>query len=230
QTLRALLIEHRLSKYNVGSLEQSWPKVPAGRRCILVVGQVEDDASVRLGTQSVRTNLQLLQAVRAAHPQAFLIYKPHPDVVAGLRVGQISAQMVRQLADVELIDWPMPACLERVDEVHTMTSLTGFEALIRGVAVTCYGMPFYAGWGLTQDQYSTPRRQRRLSLDELVYAVLVQYPLYLLPQTKQLCRPEDVFAYIAGADHTQIPARRLPTRASVFAHVGNGLRWLRQRK
>jgi capsular polysaccharide export protein len=37
--------------------------------------------------------------------------------------------------------------INQVNEVWTMTSLLGFEALIRGKSVTCLGLPFYCGWG-----------------------------------------------------------------------------------
>jgi len=195
------LVEFGLSKYNVGSTHEPWPNIPAGRQRLLVVGQVEDDASIRLGTHEICTNLQLLQKVRLAHPEAFVIYKPHPDVVAGLRRGAVRSAVERRLADAVLTEWPMPACLARVDAVHTMTSLTGFEALIRGLPVTCYGMPFYAGWGLTQDQYTHSNRGRRLTLEELVFAVLVKYPLYVLPDTDQLCQPEDIIACIVRDRH-----------------------------
>lgn len=205
QALIQNLVAFGLSKYNVGSTDEPWPDIPDGQYRILVVGQVEDDASIRLGTQDVCTNLQLLTAVRSAHPDAFIVYKPHPDVVAGLRLGAIEPQVQSRLADASLTQWPMPACLQRVDAVHTMTSLTGFEALLRGLAVTCYGMPFYAGWGLTQDQYAHPDRQRSLKIEELVFAVLVEYPLYLLPKSQQLCHAEDVIAHILQHRH-QPPA------------------------
>jgi capsular polysaccharide export protein len=64
------------------------------------------------------------------------------------------------------------------DEVHTMTSLVGFEGLLRGLRVVTYGQPFYAGWGLTEDLCAPPRRTRRLELDELVCGVLLRYPRY----------------------------------------------------
>ena len=64
-------------------------EIPTGRRRILVPGQVEDDLSIRFGAGTVRSNLDLLVAVRAANPDAFIIYKPHPDVVAGHRVGAV---------------------------------------------------------------------------------------------------------------------------------------------
>jgi capsular polysaccharide export protein len=66
-----------------------------------------------------------------------------------------------------------------VDEVHVLTSLAGFEALLRGVRVVVWGCPFYMGWGLTEDRESLPRRTRRLGIDELVAAALIVYPTYV---------------------------------------------------
>ena len=62
-----------------------------------------------------------------------------------------------------------------------MTSLTGFDALLRGKRVVVYGRPFYSGWGLTEDKgeaFPAGRRERALSLDELVAGALLHYPLY----------------------------------------------------
>ncbi|SKO88612.1 Capsule polysaccharide biosynthesis protein [Mycobacteroides abscessus subsp. massiliense] len=71
-----------------------------------------------------------------------------------------------------------------------MTSLTGFEALLRGKKVSCYGLPFYAGWGLTQDLLSIPRRSRRLELWQLIAGTLIHYPDYIHPETHQAINAE----------------------------------------
>ncbi len=76
-----------LSKYNISG--DPPPSLPEGRK-ILVVGQVEDDASVLQGTTSIRGNADLLAAAQRDNPGATLIYKPHPDVEAGHRKGAIS--------------------------------------------------------------------------------------------------------------------------------------------
>ncbi len=60
-----------------------------------------------------------------------------------------------------------------------MTSLAGFEALLRGVPVRCTGLPFYAGWGLTRDSFGCERRTRRINLEELIAGALILYPLYV---------------------------------------------------
>ncbi|MBP0466865.1 capsular biosynthesis protein [Roseomonas sp. PWR1] len=188
--LRAALVARGITKYNLAGAAPVLPAAP-GRPRILVPGQVEDDLSVRLGaTGGVRTNLDLLRAVRAARPDAFIAYKPHPDVEAGFRRGAIPPEEARRLADIVLDRAPIAPLLSQVDQVQTITSLTGFEALLRGVAVTCWGRPFYAGWGLTEDRAPIPRRARRLSLDELVAGALILYPRYLDPVTELPCEPE----------------------------------------
>ncbi len=198
----ALLTQHGLSKYNTG---QSDPLPHPDRTCILVPGQVEDDASIRLGTTEVRTNAALLAAARAANPDAVILYKPHPDVEAGLRPGQIAATE----ADIVLDHTDPIRALSAVDAVWTMTSTLGFEALIRGKSVTCLGAPFYAGWGLTTDLGPVPdRRMARPDLIALVHACLIDYPRYFDPVTGRPC-PVEVILDRLIRDEIPRPARRL---------------------
>ncbi|MGR3760161.1 capsular polysaccharide biosynthesis protein [Roseobacteraceae bacterium NS-SX3] len=174
----------KLSKYNLGG---TLPALPEGHR-ILVPGQVEDDASILTGAGSVRTNLALLQAAREANPDAVIIYKPHPDVEAGLRKGQADTA---GLADAVAERAEPMALLGAAQEVWTMTSLMGFEALLRGIPVTVLGAPFYAGWGLTRDLGPVPvwRTARPPALG-LAHAALIDYPRYLDPATGQPCPVE----------------------------------------
>ncbi len=183
QAVRAFIVQHGISKYNHEPRQPvNWRDAAQGRAVVLVPGQVEDDASIRLGSTTVQTNLDLLQAVRAARPHAYMVYKPHPDVLSGNRKGRLALQAARQFADHVAADVSVVSCIDACDEVHTMTSLTGFDALLRGKKVVTYGQPFYAGWGLTEDRAERAtafaRRQRRLSLDELVAGALLHYPIY----------------------------------------------------
>jgi len=188
--LRKAIVAARVSKYNVGS--DARLDVPSDRPVVLVPGQVEDDFSVRLGCRDVRTNLGLLERARAEHPDAYIVYKPHPDVLARERPGAVSqADALRHCDRVET-SASLPQCLDAADIVHTLTSLVGFEALLRGKRVYVYGQPFYAGWGLTQDQHAIERRTRRLELDELVAGALVVYPRYLDLETFRFTTPEAV--------------------------------------
>ncbi len=190
------ILQNRLSKYNLGGA--GLPDLPRGQR-ILIPGQVEDDASIRLGAGDVRSNLGLVQAVRAANPDAILIYKPHPDVEAGLRPGKIDPASLAPLVQHIAANADPITLLDAVDAVWTMTSLLGFEALIRGKSVTCLGAPFYTGWGLTQDLGPVPQRrlqkpdgtaQHRPSLEALVHATLIAYPRYFDPVSNLPCPPE----------------------------------------
>ncbi|WP_077477838.1 capsular polysaccharide biosynthesis protein [Rodentibacter trehalosifermentans] len=180
--LQQVLMTQHIGKYNVGSSKFCLPQT--NKTKILVVGQVEDDASIRTGSPDIFTNLGLLQAVRAANPQAYIVYKPHPDVVSGNRVGQIPHEQAIKFADQIANNENVLDCIQAVDELHTMTSLAGFEALLRGKKVHCYGLPFYAGWGLTEDKLSLPRRTKKLTLPELIAGTLIYYPQYINPQTR----------------------------------------------
>lgn len=189
--LRERIVANRLGKYNLAS--HGWPGLaPAARhrQVVLVAGQVEADASLRAGAGAISTNLALLEAARACHPDAWLVYKPHPDVVAGLRQAGSDEHRAATVCDEVVSDAPIWALIDLADVVHVMTSLTGFEALLRGRKVHCHGLPFYAGWGLTTDAMTCPRRQRRLALDELVAATLILYPRYVSMTTGRPCTPE----------------------------------------
>ncbi|MEE9427214.1 MAG: capsular polysaccharide biosynthesis protein [Paracoccaceae bacterium] len=176
------------SKYNVET--DPLPDLPPGLK-ILVPGQVEDDASITLGCSDVNTNIGLLEHTRAANPDAIILYKPHPDVLAKLRKGKVDPSEALKYANLILGNVDPIAAIEQVDEVWTMTSTLGFEALIRGKKVTCLGVPFYAGWGLTHDLATTPaRRSARPSLAGLVHACLIDYPRYNDPNTDLPCPVE----------------------------------------
>lgn len=204
QAVRQFIVTHGITKYN---LEPLLPVVwqSSGRQVLLVVGQVEDDASISLGCTFVKTNLGLLQAVLHANPKAFIVYKPHPDVATGNRAGHLNLQQALQWADHVETHASVVSCIHACDALHTMTSLSGFDALLRGKPVTTYGLPFYAGWGLTTDLAGQggdvpscfARRTRRLSLDELVAGTLLRYPLYWDHQLKGATTCEAVLQSIA---------------------------------
>ena len=189
--LRRLLVESGVGKYDSGV---SVLHRPAGSRChILVPGQVEDDRAVIAGGCGLVRNIDLLAAVREQAPDAFILYKPHPDVLAGHRRGAVTEAECLCFADEIVGEASIASLIAMVDEVHVNTSLAGFEALLRDKPVMAYGVPFYAGWGLTHDLGPVPtRRTAKRNVDELVAAALLIYPRYLDPETGLPCPAEVV--------------------------------------
>jgi capsular polysaccharide export protein len=199
--LRTLLLENEVSKYNLGKkLPLELIKAKSEQTLILIPGQVEDDASIKTGCIDICTNSTLIIAVREHNPNAYLIFKPHPDVISGNRKGAVDDDIIHQHCDLMLDDVSVTDCLGIADEVHTMTSLVGFEGLLRKIKVVCYGLPFYSNWGLTEDRHylkrRNPEQNNAMTLDELVAATLILYPRYINWQTQVYTTPEFIVLQI----------------------------------
>ena len=157
----------------------AWRRPVNVGRVILVVGQVESDPSLKHGVQGIRTNVALLQAVCQANADAYVVYKPHPAVLNDMKLGGRAYQEAYQWFDEIVGDVSLCQLLPKVNEVHVMSSLAGFEALLRGKKVSSYAHSFYSGWGLTHDMVPMLNRHRQLSLDELVAGAMYCFPRYM---------------------------------------------------
>ena len=178
KALQAHLVGQKLSKYNLKTNQMTeFPRV-SGQKKILVIGQVEGDASLQYGSPYINRNLDFLAKVRQLCPEAYLVYRPHPDVSAGWRKDSLDVSEAQRYANAIQTEGDISDWLDWADEVHVMTSLTGFEALLRGKSVVCHGLPFYSGWGLTHDIYAVERTKRLLRLEELIAGTLILYPQY----------------------------------------------------
>lgn len=158
---------------------------------VLVIGQVEDDASIQYGCTKIISGNDLVIRAKLENPDAQVIFKPHPDVIAGLRRTSSDPGRVEPIAHVLYHPVSIVDALETIDHVYTVTSLAGFEALMRGIEVTTFGAPFYSGWGLTDDRQTVERRNRTLSVEEVFAAAYLLYPRYINPFTKQRIEIEE---------------------------------------
>lgn len=202
ERLIRFIVAQGITKY--GMQERIALSLPMTKRRVLIAGQVADDRSVQLGRGNITDAVHFLRRVRESEPGTHIIFKPHPDVVAGLRRGHVPPELALKFVDQIVDDAPIDQLISEVDAVHVLTSLTGFEALLRGREVVTHGQPFYAGWGLTRDLGpSIDRRGRDLSLAQLAAATLILYPRYLDPITRLPCPPELLVERLA--------AGRLPT-------------------
>jgi capsule polysaccharide export protein KpsC/LpsZ len=199
------LVTSGLSKYNQDGEVTMAIRTDRTVRTILVVGQVEDDASIRLGHQGTITNNDLVRLAAVENPGARLLYKPHPDVLRNLRRRRSNPQEVAHLCEILTEPLPLHRLLERVDHVYTITSLAGFEALMRGLTVTVVGLPFYAGWGLTDDRQPNARRKHRRSIEEVFAAAYLLYPHYFDPLTGEEISFEACLEMLAGWKTKGVP-------------------------
>lgn len=187
RSLMKLLISTGLSKYNHQKKIDSISDIygPKHQKRVLVIGQVEDDASIIYGCAKKYTNKDLILIACQENPHAQVFYKPHPSVWSGQRPAQSNPKDLGRLCKIIHEDLPLSQALETIDHVYTITSQSGFEALQRNIKVTTLGMPFYSGWGLTDDRQSCPRRQRKLKIEELVAGVYLLYLQFFDPVTQQ---------------------------------------------
>lgn len=192
------LLNRRLSKYN--HVAKKNPETIYGRKSkprILVIGQVEDDASIRKGSHRLWTNLELVRCACEDHPEAEVLYKPHPDVLTKRRPSRSNMELIRSMAVVIEEPLHLGDAFQTIDHVYTITSLSGFEALMRGITVTTLGAPFYSGWGLTDDRQRISRRRRRLTIEELFAGAYLLYPRYRDPDTGQSLTLEETIHRLA---------------------------------
>ena len=171
--------ENKLSKYGRGPAGQY--SLPPG--CVLVLGQVEDDASIRANPGGFQNNVQLLSRALQENDPGCVYYRPHPDVSAGLRKDSLNSDFPMDKGRIVPASVSISNLLKSKPLVYTISSLGGFEALAAGCRVNTFGGPFYAGWGLTKDYLVFDRRRRNLSVEEIFLIAYLDYAFYFDPLT-----------------------------------------------
>ncbi|MQX22944.1 capsular polysaccharide biosynthesis protein [Sinorhizobium meliloti] len=202
----------KLSKYNSSDfvdIEAIYG--PKDRKRVLVIGQVERDASIAYGCSKRYSNNDLVWLAKRENPDAQVIYKPHPEVLQGTAEAVSDPDLVRGAALVIDQDVTLPDAMQTIDHVYTITSLAGFEALMRSIKVTTLGCPFYSGWGLTDDRQPNKRRGRKLTVAQLFAAAYILYPRYFDPITKKFIEIEDAIELLAWM-RTHQPAQKAASK------------------
>lgn len=174
-----LMTDLRLSKYNPATLDRSYQGVIKIKKRVAVLGQVDNDMSIRLGNPDGWTMAELIRLAKIENPDADILYRPHPDIYKGYQKSRFRQRSVEKYCQITTPEIPLVDFLDTVDHVYTITSLSGLEALLKGKKVTVVGAAFYAGWGLTDDRVSFSRRTAKITLLELFAGVYLKYPRYL---------------------------------------------------
>ena len=196
-----LIRNHHISKYNHA------PDMPEGYfedeyKRVLIVAQTAGDASLSYGMGNHFTTDQMIDTAIAENPDATVYLKIHPDVLCGKKSSDIDIESARQKCIIIEENINPISLLEHFDTIYTKTSQMGFEALILGKKCVCFGMPFYAGWGITDDRVSCERRNRQVPVEEVFAAAYILYTRYYNPYQK---RPSDIIDTI----HEIVRQRRM---------------------
>ena len=133
---------------------------------------------MRLGCGPVAGNLALLRQAPRGASRAYIVWQAASGRGLGNRRGAVARDELRAWAD-HVETGSVGGFLHRGLRRNAHHDLAlGLRCLLRGKRVVAHGRPFYAGWGLTEDRMAMPRRERALTLDELVAGALLRYPIY----------------------------------------------------
>ncbi|ENY9550747.1 capsular polysaccharide biosynthesis protein, partial [Campylobacter coli] len=179
-----LIKKEKLSKYN-NNLCIPQELFSANEERVLIIAQVANDASLKFGLASDFSTQDIINDALKENPNAKIYIKIHPDVLSGKKQSDFSLQDLPSRCVILKENYNPIELLSHFKKVYTKTSGMGFEALMLGCKCVCYGMPFYAGWGLTQDKLECKRRVKKRSLEEVFCAAYILYSEYFNPYLNQ---------------------------------------------
>ena len=193
-----LMREQFISKYNnAPHINDDFFKADKKQK-ILIVAQTEGDTSLEYGLARQFSTQQIIADALRENPDASIYIKIHPDVLSGKKSSDIKIEDIPMESKVINIDVNPISLLKHFNKVYTKTSGMGMEALILGKEVHCYGMPYYAGWGLTKDRERCKRRTRKLTLEELFAGTYILYTRYYNPYKNRKSDIIDTIKEIRG--------------------------------
>lgn len=172
--------QYNIDKYNLTQNKAELTLDPS-KENILVIGQVDSDDSIKYACRNAITSNELVYFVKKRHPQANIIYRPHPEVLRNLQSQQENYLTLQKVCFIDESQSSLSSLLscDALQTVYTISSLSGFESLLYQKAVYVYGSPFYAGWGLTKDIEAKSRGTA--SFSDLFYCAYIKYPTYICP-------------------------------------------------
>ncbi|WP_051608640.1 beta-3-deoxy-D-manno-oct-2-ulosonic acid transferase [Selenomonas sp. FC4001] len=197
RTLMEIITREKISKYNCQPMGL---KISAARAIkVLVVDQVYGDKSIEFGmANDENTFKDIIKAAVEENPDAEIYIKAHPVISKGHFADVQEMDNIHILTEaINPID-----LLQQMDKVYVVSSQMGFEAVMCGCEVHCFGMPFYAGWGLTHDRLVCERRRKKRTVEEVFYAAYVLATVYVSFKSKEICELEQVIEELLEARRT----------------------------
>lgn len=192
---RTKIVKYKISKYN-NFKEVNLDYLHNEKEKVLIVAQTYGDSSLEYGLGNRFTTKEMLDDAINDNPDTEVYIKIHPDVLTGKKESDINDSDIPSFCHI-LTDNANPIeLMSYFDKVYTKTSGMGLEALLLDKEVYCYGMPFYAGWGVTHDKLECSRRERKLTIDEIFAGAYILYTSYYNPYLEQVSSILEAIEYI----------------------------------
>ena len=182
-----LIKKYKISKYNLSPLTLPESIKKSKKKKVLIIAQTAGDNSLVYGRAYEFQPKDIILSALEENEGADVFVKVHPDVLTGKRKSSIDVELAKKYCKVITKNSNPIMLLEEFDKIYTQTSQMGFEAAFLGKEVITLGMPFYAGWGITQDKLTNNRRKRKLTPLEIFAGAYILYSSYYNPYEKREC-------------------------------------------
>ena len=192
---RAKIVAYQISKYN-NFKELDLTYLDNAKEKILIVAQTYGDSSLAYGLGNSFSTKELISDAIKNNPKAEVYIKVHPDVLVGKKESDIDLTALPKSCHILTENANPIKLMGYFDKIYTKTSGMGFEALILDKEVHCYGLPFYASWGVTSDKLNCSRRVRNLTVDEIFAGAYILYSSYYNPYLNEESDILEVIEYI----------------------------------
>jgi capsular polysaccharide export protein len=198
------IILNGLSKYNCQM--SKIPKSVLGvlNHSVLVIDQAYGDQSIVSSNADDSTFYEMLITAVKENPRKNIFVKVHPESQTGGRGGFYTDSVINKAIKetgrkiFKLTEPVNPInLLKLVDKVYTCSSGFGFEALMCRKPVVCFGIPFYARLGLTDDR--NPKAQEKIMItriEELVRIVFDKFSVFRDTYTNKVISVDRALNYI----------------------------------
>lgn len=155
---------------------------------VLVIDQKKGDASIEFAGATDATFERMLQAAVADNHGKPIYFKRHPDSIQ----RNMNSYRNRGVKEIKVLpdDVSIGSIIDQCDTIYTVSSQVGFEGLMRKKKVVTFGLPFFAGWGLTDDRAPVPRRTQKRTIEDLFYVACINQSVYLDATTGHLIELE----------------------------------------
>lgn len=175
------------------------------KNCVVIIDQIKGDAALDERITGKAPFQKILEFISSNYPEKTVLIKPHPRKGEGFfnkkesAVGDYLKKYPQLKIEVLPPHFELDVIKENIQEVLVVNSLMGFELLLNNYKVRTFGSPWYAGWGLTSDEYLCERKlnsKKDLSLEFLFYCTYALYNVYVHPVTRKRCSFEDILDHI----------------------------------